>query len=194
MKLVHFVPAFALVLFACGGSAEPGAFVGQPDPKEGNALPDPNAPATSPSPGTAATPAAKLSSLGTEIVVDTSVFGAPAKTPGDTCSDSTRNYELSLATGAYKSTTCAGDPGARDFVVVERTLSSDELASVNAKLEVLTVAPLPKTCSFDGRAFSIKVGGKEYWDYDYNCRHRTDVGYVAPNLAPLEVVLRELAK
>ncbi len=164
-----------LAVVACGGGVESESAI--PGAKD----------APSPAPAADAT---KVASYGTELKVATGQLGGVVPKPGK-CSQSTRSYTVSLVSGVYHADLCdeSNDPH-----VVERTLTSDELASVKTTLDTYTETSLPDDCSYDGTAYSLTVGAKLFYDYDYNCNHRTDIGYVKQGIQTMERLLESLAK
>ena len=131
----------------------------------------------------------RVSSYGSDLKVSTGVLGGAAPKPG-ACSTASRSYTVSLATGAFHAKVCPNGVAR----VVDRTLTSEEVASVRTALDRYTESSQPDVCGYDGTAYSLTVGTKEFWDSDYNCQHRTDIGYVSQGLGTIEGLLESLAK
>ncbi len=110
----------------------------------------------------------------------------------DECAAATHFFDVNLALGEVSAKLCVKN-AAGDLVFETKTksLGAAELASVQSELDALRVVPMPSQCLWDGPAYGITIGGQSFIDDDYNCRHRTDVGYVT-RLYKLEQALKQV--
>ena len=116
-----------------------------------------------------------------KLEVATEMLGE-ARMDHGTCGASSTKYDVVLATGRFTAWKCVGG---NMSVTLDRTLTADERAKLDTQLDALKVASMPGECGFDGRAYALTLDGKQYFDADYNCTHRTDVGYRTPGIGPI---------
>ena len=115
------------------------------------------------------------------------------KLPGDECPAGTHTFTLDLHSGEGRDIECVTGP---DSKTVLKTTSATvtNIAPITSELAKLEVVELPTTCGYDGPSLALSLTGtvatpSTYLDDDYNCLHRTDVGYVSPNLSALHTAI-----
>ena len=115
----------------------------------------------------------------------------------DTCSPSSKTFEIDLATRELVVVRCSGAP-AQMTETLRVTLDDARFGQVDGELGKLREITRPGQCAFDGSSWSLEVtrGGVStvYIDEDYNCYKRSDVKYVAPSLFALGGALEAAAK
>jgi hypothetical protein len=109
----------------------------------------------------------------------------------DECYFAERTFDVNLALSEVSAKLCAKKPDGNVFETKTKSLSAAEVAAIQAEVDALRVIAMPIHCLYDGPAYGIRITGQSFIDQDYNCLHRTDVGYVT-GLYKLDAVLKGL--
>jgi hypothetical protein len=103
----------------------------------------------------------------------------PQPPPGSECTYGQVHYTLDLATRAFTWSRCvppaaAGDVGPLRLIDGARTLSEDEVASIDAAMKKLTPPKDPTACGADKGVYTVTVttprGATTYYDSFYVCQ------------------------